>query len=114
MSAPWEAFFEQWGRTVEYEFYTSTGSDEPEQHTQAVAIVDRRPFAVISVPGGIVLQTELAAARILVLGGATNTEGRTQSPYRWGSFATDLRGRRGEHRRVRGQVTRRQEGEVGG
>ena len=90
MSAPWEAFFEQWGRTAEYEFYTSTGSDEPEQRADAVAIIDKRPFAVISVPGGIVLQTELAAARILVLGGATNTEGRTQSPYRWGSFATDL------------------------
>jgi ABC-type sugar transport system substrate-binding protein len=89
MSAPYVQFFEQWGRTVEYEFYTSTGSDEAQQRADAVAIADRRPFAAIVVPGGTVLQTELAAARILVIGTGTNTEGREQSPYRWGAFATD-------------------------
>ena len=89
MAAPFERFFEQWGRTVEWDFYTSTGSDEAAQRADAIAIIDREPFAAMVVPGGTVLQTELAAGKVLVLGSGTNTEAREQSPYRWGAFATD-------------------------
>lgn len=89
MAAPFEAFFEQWGRTVEWDFYTSTGSDEAAQRADAIAILDRAPFAALVVPGGNTLQTELARGKVLVLGTGTNTEAREQSPYRWGAFATD-------------------------
>ncbi len=89
MAAPYEAFFEQWGRTIEWDFYTSTGSDEPAQRADAVAIVDPVPFAALVVPGGNVLETELAQRRVLVLGPGTNTEAREQTPYRFGAFATD-------------------------
>jgi len=89
MAAPYERFYEQWGRTVEWEFYTSTGSDEAAQRADAIAIADREPFAALVVPGGIVLQTELAQAGVLTLGTATNVEAEEQQPYRWGAFATD-------------------------
>ena len=89
MAAPYERFFEQWGRTIEWDFYMSTGSDEAAQRADAIAIVDREPFAALVVPGGNELMTELATAKVLVLGPGTNTEAEEQSPYRWGAFATD-------------------------
>jgi hypothetical protein len=89
MAAPYERFYEQWGRTVEWDFYTSTGSDEAAQRADAIAIADREPFAALVVPGGIVLQTELAEAGVLTLGTGTNVEAEEQRPYRWGAFATD-------------------------
>ncbi|MFI5047673.1 MAG: hypothetical protein ACHQIG_11475 [Acidimicrobiia bacterium] len=89
MAAPYERFFEQWRRSVEYVFYTSTGSDEAAQHADAIAIAALHPFAALAIPGGIVLQRELANKRIVVLGTPTNVEGRRQAPYRWGAFAVD-------------------------
>jgi hypothetical protein len=41
--------FETWGRTIEYEFVQSTGSDETAQRADAIAVVEKKPFAVLDV-----------------------------------------------------------------
>ena len=41
-------FYEQWGRAIDVEFYTSTGIDETAQRADVVAISAMKPFAVIN------------------------------------------------------------------
>ena len=90
MAAPYERFYEQWGRTIEWDFYTSTGSDEAAQRADAIAIVDREPFAALVVPGGIELHDRARRGRACSCSGTgTNMEAEEQPPYRWGAFATD-------------------------
>ena len=85
---PQMRFFETWGRDVEMKFVTSSGNDEAAQRADVVAITAMKPFAVVNLvnnPDLDILETALAAARILTTGYATTTEqAERQFPYRWG------------------------------
>jgi len=89
MSAPFAHLLSGWGRKAEFETYQSTGHDEAAQRADALAIAQRHPFAVFMTSGDRVLETELANHKIVVFGGATNTEAAAQAPYRWGSASSD-------------------------
>jgi hypothetical protein len=85
--APYAKFYEQWGRTVEFSFVTSTGGDEAAQRADVVKVKQERPFAVIdSTPDGlVVLQAALAQEKYVVFGYGTTVENTSgQAPYRWG------------------------------
>jgi hypothetical protein len=65
--------YETWGRTVEYEFVQSTGSDETAQRADAIAIAAMKPFAVLDlasaiatpgVGGGRVFEQALVNAKV--------------------------------------------------
>ena len=65
--------YETWGRTVEYEFVQSTGSDEAAQRADALAIAAMKPFAVLDlasaiatpgVGGGRVFEQALVNAKV--------------------------------------------------
>jgi hypothetical protein len=65
--------YETWGRTVEYEFVQSTGSDETAQRADAIAIKEMKPFAVLDlassiatpgVGGGRVFEQTLVNAKV--------------------------------------------------
>jgi hypothetical protein len=45
--------YETWGRTVDFEFVESTGSDEAAQRADAVAVQAKKPFAVIDLAQSI-------------------------------------------------------------
>jgi len=51
MDAVYKAFFETWGRTVEYTFVKGTGTDEAAQQADAVAVAALKPFAVVDFAG---------------------------------------------------------------
>jgi hypothetical protein len=85
--------FNTWGRKVELEVVTPSGSDEAAQHADALSVAEKKPFAVIVQPAGVgagqVFANDLVAKKILVFyGGATNAEAAKQAPYRW-LFAPD-------------------------
>ena len=80
-------FYEQWGRAIDVEFYTSTGVDETAQRADLVAITAMKPFAVINFDtyGLDVLVTGLAQKKILVQSYSTSpAESAAVAPYRWG------------------------------
>ena len=85
---PQMRFFETWGRDIEMKFVTSSGNDEAAQRADVVAIKAMKPFAVVNLvnnPDLDILETALAAAKILATGYATTTEqAERQAPYRWG------------------------------
>ena len=62
-----------WGRKIKYEFVTSTGSDEAAQRADAVAVLQKKPFAVIDTAsfapagqngGGQIFDAAIAAAKV--------------------------------------------------
>jgi hypothetical protein len=80
-------FYEQWGRAIDVEFYTSTGPDETAQRADLVAILAMNPFAVINFDtyGLDVLVTGLAQKKVLVQSYSTSpAESAALAPYRWG------------------------------
>ena len=80
-------FYEQWGRAIDVEFYTSTGIDETAQRADMVAIMAMKPFAVINFDtyGLDVLVTGLAQKKVLVQSYSTSpAESAALAPYRWG------------------------------
>lgn len=84
---PQMKFYETWGRDVEIKYVKSSGSDEAAQRADVVAIKAMKPFAVfhLIVAGLDVLETELAKAKIPVMGYSTTaTKANLQAPYRWG------------------------------
>jgi len=90
MSMPFAHVLSGWGRSAEFETYQSTGHDEAAQRADALAIAEKKPFAVFMASAGDpVLETELAKRRVVVFGSASNKEAKAQSPYRWGSLASD-------------------------
>jgi hypothetical protein len=58
--------FQTWGRTVEFDFVDTTGTDEASQRADAVTVAAMKPFAVLDYAfvygggGGIVFQSALA------------------------------------------------------
>jgi hypothetical protein len=66
-------FYETYGRTVKYEFVTATGADEASQRADAVAVLAKKPFAVIDAAsqapaglngGGVVFDQTIAQAKL--------------------------------------------------
>ena len=41
-------FYETWGRDIEVHFYISSGTDEPAQRADIVAIKAMKPFAAVN------------------------------------------------------------------
>ncbi len=76
---------EQWGRTVEFEYFLATGTDEAAQRADAVAVLAEKPFAVIDIAGGDVFETLIAQDKVLSISPTTGTNRQSiaQSPYRW-------------------------------
>jgi hypothetical protein len=87
----WEKVFEQnfnlWGRKIDFVKFNPTGSDEASQRADAVAVSAMKPFIVIADAGthggGTIFQTQVAANKIIVIGGGTNQDARKQPGYRW-------------------------------
>jgi hypothetical protein len=76
--------YELWGRTIEYDFVTYTGTDEASQRADAVTVAAMKPFAVVSTPGGAVFSTEIAKRKIVMpWGGGSNEANLAQQPYRF-------------------------------
>jgi hypothetical protein len=83
--------FNTWGREIEFEVVTPSGADEAAQHADALAVAEKKPFAVIVQAAGTgqVFASDLVAKKILVFySGITNEEASKQAPYRW-LFGTD-------------------------
>jgi hypothetical protein len=88
--------FNHWGREFEWITVNPTGTDEAAQHADALAVAEKKPFAVVvNVPttagGGQVFAADLVAKKIIVFyGGITNKEADRQAPYRYlGGFDTN-------------------------
>jgi hypothetical protein len=84
------AVYETWGRTVEFKFMTSSGSDEASQRADAIAVKAEKPMFVIdNLSSGLsTLAGVLAADKYVVWSFGTNADdAKKQAPYRWG--ATD-------------------------
>jgi hypothetical protein len=88
----WQKVFDQsfntWGRKMDFVVFNPSGADEASQRADAVSVIAMKPFMVIDTAGtaggGDVFDTAVAAAKIMVIGGAgTNQEARKQSGYRW-------------------------------
>ena len=85
--AAFEHAYETWGRKIELGFVESSGNDEAAQRSDALAVKQLKPFAVIdaTVVGLDVLEASVAQAKILVNGYAGSTQkALKQAPYRWG------------------------------
>ena len=86
-------FYETWGRDLRINFVRSSGNDETAQRADLVTVEAMRPFAVFNLvnnPDLDVLETGLAADKIMTFGYATTTEEATkQAPYRWGQNDKD-------------------------
>jgi hypothetical protein len=87
--APYQAYFERWGREVEFVYVTSSGDDEAAQRADAVTIAAEKPFAVVDItPNSLpTLGTAVAASKILVyaIAGVVAKDTIAQAPYRWGT-----------------------------
>ncbi len=85
--APYEKFYEQWGRKVEWDFITSTGDDETAQRADAVKVVEAKPFFLLDVtPNGLTTLQQVVAKNKIVVYCQTGTSFEdtiNQAPYRW-------------------------------
>jgi hypothetical protein len=81
------SFYETYGRKLDIEFYTRTGLDEASQRADALAIAEKKPFAVLSalpITGQI-----LADKKIISFDTPSDPKVvQKQSPYRY-SWSTD-------------------------
>jgi hypothetical protein len=87
-SAPYEKFYRQWGRKVQYAVFDGTGNDEVAQRADAIKLASMKPFAVVQISSGAnILLTELAARHIVALANAGVSQQLAQSlePYLWGT-----------------------------
>ncbi len=85
--AAFEHAYETWGRTIDLAFVGSSGNDEAAQRSDALAVKQLKPFAVIdaTVIGLDVLEASVAQDGIQVNGYAGSTQkALKQAPYRWG------------------------------
>ena len=80
-------FYESYGRKLDIEFYVRTGIDETAQRADALAIAEKKPFAVLSA-----LKTTgdvLAQKHIITFDVPSDPKViQLQAPYRW-SWSTD-------------------------
>ncbi len=81
--------YQFWGRTIDMELVTATGSDETAQRADALEVISKKPFMVFdltrgSTGGAPVFSAAVAARKIIVASASTTAEiGAQQSPYRY-------------------------------
>lgn len=87
--------YETWGRKIEYDFVTYSGTDEAAQRADAVTVVAKKPFAVVDSVGASVFSTEIAKNKIVMAFGSTGSEAANlaQQPYRFTGADADLQGK---------------------
>ena len=66
-----------WGRKIEYNFVTYSGTDEAAQRADAVTVAAMKPFAVVDSAGGTVFSTEIAKRKIVM---AVRLDGKPEPP----------------------------------
>lgn len=84
---PYQEFFETYGREVQLDVVTSSGSDEAAQRADAVTVTSTEPFVVVdaTTDGLEFFEAAIASDEIPVFGAATSIESTMkQAPYRWG------------------------------
>ncbi|MEX1007945.1 MAG: hypothetical protein WD271_08900 [Acidimicrobiia bacterium] len=81
------SFYETYGRKFDIEFYTRTGLDETSQRADALAIAEKKPFAVLS---ALPITGQLLADRKIISFDTPSDPKvvQKQSPYRY-SWSTD-------------------------
>jgi hypothetical protein len=84
--------YQTWGRKIEYEFVTYSGTDEAAQRADAVTVAGKKPFAVIDSAGGSVFSDEIAKRKIVMAFGSTGSQSANlaQQPYRYTGADVDL------------------------
>lgn len=82
-----EDLYQTWGRKVELEYFVGTAqtpNDEVAQHADAIAIADKKPFAVMSPPP--IVMRDLAARKIISISTGVPVEQSVKlAPYMWGA-----------------------------
>ena len=84
--------YQLWGRKIEYDFVTYSGTDEAAQRADAVTVAAKKPFAVVDSAGGTVFSTEIAKRKIVMAFGSTGSQAANlaQQPYRFTGSDADL------------------------
>jgi hypothetical protein len=78
---------ESWGRELVFEYVTRSGTDEAAQRADAVAVVARKPFAVLDMASAEVFCSEVASRKVIAIcATGTNAAMEAQQPYRYGTF----------------------------
>ena len=78
---------ETWGRTIEYEYVTRTGTDDTSERADAVAATAKKPFAVLDLASAEVFCSEVAARKVIAIcATGTNKSMNAQQPYRYSTF----------------------------
>ena len=78
---------ETWGRTIEYEYITRTGTDDTSERADAVAATAKKPFAVLDLASAEVFCSEVAARKVIAIcATGTNKSMNAQQPYRYSTF----------------------------
>jgi hypothetical protein len=76
--------FEKWGRTPDFEFVTSSGTDEAAQRADAVKVAAMKPFIVFDYFGEPVFSKAMAASKVITFSlTASVTDTTALSPYLW-------------------------------
>ena len=82
--------YETYGRTVDLEIVTPSGSDETAQRADAVTVVSKKPFFVVDAIGTPVFAAAVAQSKTIVSSNTgTPEDWQKQSPYRWSSIDPD-------------------------
>jgi hypothetical protein len=78
---------ETWGRTIEYEYITRTGTDDASERADAVNATAKKPFAVLDLASAEVFCSEVAARKVIAIcATGTNKSMDAQKPYRYSTF----------------------------
>lgn len=78
---------EKWGRTIEYEYVTRTGTDDTSERADAVAATAKKPFAVLDLASAEVFCSEVAARKVIAIcATGSNKSMDAQQPYRYSTF----------------------------
>ncbi len=82
--------YETYGRKVDLEIVTPSGSDETAQRADAVTVVAKKPFFVVDAIGTPVFAAAVAQSKTIVSSNTgTPEDWQKQSPYRWSSIDPD-------------------------
>jgi hypothetical protein len=76
--------WETYGRQIDVDYVTMSGTDEAAQRADAVDVIARKPFFVADLVGAPAFASQVAAAKIIVQSSTgTNADAAKQAPYRW-------------------------------
>ena len=82
--------YETYGRTVDMEIVTPSGTDETSQHADALTVTSKKPFFVVDAIGQPVFAAAVAQSKTIVNSNTgTPDDWNKQAPYRWASVDAD-------------------------